>query len=56
MGINLVVAVTDDEWFDTLRHDANLSEVNFWARRAIPSVRSFPGSYFFSSYTRRETS
>lgn len=46
MGINLVVAVTDDEWFDTLRHDANLSEVNFWA----PSGNTFralvPGELF----------
>lgn len=31
MGINLVVAVTDDDWFEMLRRQPNLSEVNFWA-------------------------
>ena len=37
MGINLVVAVTDDHWFDVLRRQSNLSEVNFWA----PSAANF---------------
>jgi putative restriction endonuclease len=46
MGINLVVAVTDGDWFEMLRHRANLTEVNFWA----PSPASFralhPGELF----------
>lgn len=46
MGINLVVAVTDGDWFEMLRHRPNLSEVNFWA----PSAASFralqPGELF----------
>lgn len=46
MGINLVVAVTDDDWFEMLRRQPNLSEVNFWA----PSAASFralrPGELF----------
>ena len=37
MGINLVVAVTDDDWFEMLRSIPNLSEVNFWA----PSAATF---------------
>jgi putative restriction endonuclease len=37
MGINLVVAVTDDDWFEMLRHRPSLTEVNFWA----PSAASF---------------
>jgi putative restriction endonuclease len=35
MGINLVVAVTDDDWFEQLRQQTNLTEVNFWAPSAI---------------------
>lgn len=46
MGINLVVAVTDDDWFEMLRRQSNLGEVNFWA----PSAASFralqPGELF----------
>ena len=46
MGINLVVAVTDGDWFEMLRRQPNLSEVNFWA----PSANSFralqPGELF----------
>src|SRR3954463_14450744 len=46
MSINLVVAVTDSEWFELLRHQSNLNEVNFWA----PSAASFralqPGELF----------
>lgn len=46
MGINLVIAVTDSDWFDTLRQQPHLSEVNFWA----PSGASFqalqPGELF----------
>jgi putative restriction endonuclease len=46
MGINLVIAVTDGDWFETLRRQPNLSEVNFWA----PSASNFralqPGEIF----------
>ena len=46
MAINLVIAVTDGDWFELLRHQAGLSEVNFWA----PSAASFralqPGEMF----------
>jgi len=46
MGINLVVAVTDDDWFEMLRRHPSLGEVNFWA----PSAASFralqPGEMF----------
>lgn len=46
MSINLVVAVTDGDWFETLRRQPNLSEVNFWA----PSGTNFralqPGELF----------
>ena len=37
MSINLVVAVTDSDWFEMLRRQPDLSEVNFWA----PSPRNF---------------
>jgi putative restriction endonuclease len=46
MGIKLLVAVTDREWFEHLRSAADLTEVNFWS----PSDRSFkalsPGELF----------
>jgi len=46
MGINLVIAVTDGDWFEMLRRQPDLSEVNFWA----PSAASFralqPGELF----------
>lgn len=46
MGINLVVAVTDGDWFKTLRREPQLDEVNFWA----PSGANFralrPGELF----------
>lgn len=46
MGINLVVAVTDGDWFEMLRQQPDLGEVNFWA----PSAQSFralrPGELF----------
>jgi putative restriction endonuclease len=46
MSINLVVAVTDGDWFEMLRQQPNLSEVNFWA----PSAGNFralqPGEMF----------
>lgn len=37
MGISLVLAVTDNDWFDQLRHRPDLEEVNFWS----PSPRQF---------------
>ncbi|MFZ4604334.1 MAG: HNH endonuclease [Caulobacterales bacterium] len=46
MPVNLVVAVTDKDWFEVLRREHDLSEVNFWA----PSPASFkalqPGELF----------
>jgi putative restriction endonuclease len=46
MPVNLVVAVTDGDWFETLRRQPMLAEVNFWA----PSSASFralqPGELF----------
>ena len=46
MGINLVVAVTDGDWFELLRRQPHLTEVNFWA----PSANNFralrPGELF----------
>lgn len=46
MGVNLVVAVTDGDWFAMLRGQTALAEVNFWA----PSPASFralqPGELF----------
>ena len=35
--MNLVIAVTDDKWFELLRYRPNLDEVNFWA----PSGKNF---------------
>ena len=37
MGINLVIAVTDSDWFEMLRQRPDLGEVNFWA----PSATNF---------------
>jgi putative restriction endonuclease len=37
MAVNLVVAVTDRDWFDHLRRRPDLGEVNFWS----PSPASF---------------
>lgn len=46
MGINLVIAVTDGDWFERLRKHPNLREINFWA----PSASNFralrPGEMF----------
>ncbi len=46
MGVNLVVAVTDGEWFDILRHQPNLAEVNFWAPSAVNFRALQPGELF----------
>ncbi|MYK11053.1 MAG: HNH endonuclease [Acidobacteriia bacterium] len=37
MGVKLVVAVTDSDWFEMLRQRPDLSEVNFWS----PAPRNF---------------
>lgn len=46
MPINLLVAITDSDWFESLRKRPDLDEVNFWA----PSGSSFkaldPGELF----------
>src|SRR5687768_6503281 len=46
MGINLVVAVTDNDWFEMLRRHPNLSEVNFWAPSAANFRALQPGEMF----------
>src|SRR5258708_2055359 len=46
MGINLVVAVTDDDWFEMLRLDPALPEVNFWAPSAANFRALQPGEMF----------
>lgn len=46
MGINLVVAVTDDDWFEMLRQHPDLSEVNFWAPSAVNFRALQPGELF----------
>jgi putative restriction endonuclease len=46
MGINLVIAVTDGDWFDMLRRQPNLSEVNFWAPSAATFRALQPGEMF----------
>ncbi len=46
MRINLVVAVTDDDWFEMLRRHPNLSEVNFWAPSAANFRALQPGEMF----------
>jgi putative restriction endonuclease len=46
MAVNLVVAVTDKDWFDHLRLQPGLEEINFWS----PSPKNFralePGELF----------
>ena len=46
MGINLVIAVTDGDWFDMLRQQPNLDEVNFWAPSATKFRALLPGEMF----------
>ncbi len=46
MGINLVVAVTDGDWFELLRRQSNLAEVNFWAPSAANFRALQPGELF----------
>jgi putative restriction endonuclease len=46
MGVNLIVAVTDGDWFEILRTQSNLSEVNFWAPSAANFRALQPGEMF----------
>ncbi len=46
MAINLVIAVTDGDWFDMLRRQPNLAEVNFWAPSAANFRALQPGELF----------
>jgi putative restriction endonuclease len=46
MGINLAVAVTDDDWFSMLSQKPDLSEVNFWAPSAANFRALQPGEMF----------
>ena len=46
MSINLVIAVTDGDWFDLLRGQPNLAEVNFWAPSAANFRALQPGELF----------
>ena len=48
MGINLVIAVTDGDWFEMLRQQPNLDEVNFWAPSAANFRALQPGEMFCS--------
>jgi putative restriction endonuclease len=46
VGINLVIAVTDGDWFEMLRRQENLAEVNFWAPSATNFRALRPGELF----------
>lgn len=46
MSINLVVAVTDGDWFETLRRRSDLAEVNFWAPTGASFRALQPGELF----------
>ncbi len=46
MGLNLVIAVTDGDWFDMLRKLPDLTEVNFWAPSAANFRALQPGELF----------
>jgi putative restriction endonuclease len=47
MAINLVVAITDGDWFDHLRVRSDLTEVNFWAPSGRDVFRALkPGELF----------
>ena len=46
MGINLIIAITDNDWFEMLRGQPNLSEVNFWAPSAANFRALQPGELF----------
>lgn len=46
MAVNLVVAVTDEDWFELLRRQVDLDEVNFWAPSAVSFRALRPGEMF----------
>lgn len=47
MNINMVIAVTDGDWFETLRRQPDIDEVNFWAPSAGKNfVALRPGELF----------
>lgn len=46
MPVKLVVAVTDRDWFEHLRKNPILPEVNFWAPSATPFRALEPGELF----------
>ena len=46
MGVKLVVAVTDNDWFEMLRRQPDLTEVNFWAPSAANFRALQPGELF----------
>jgi putative restriction endonuclease len=46
MPVRLVVAVTDQDWFNQLQGRPDLSEVNFWAPGATPFRALQPGELF----------
>lgn len=46
VGVKLIIAVTDGDWFDLLSRKPNLSEVNFWAPSAANFRALQPGELF----------
>jgi hypothetical protein len=52
MGINLVVAVTDDDWVEMLRRQSNLTEMKFWAPLAT-NFRALQARKLFCSICTR---
>ncbi|OYV36852.1 MAG: restriction endonuclease [Rhodospirillales bacterium 20-64-7] len=46
MSINLIIAVTDDDWFEMLRQPPGRTEVNFWAPSGIGFQALEPGELF----------
>ncbi|MBX9829136.1 MAG: HNH endonuclease [Xanthobacteraceae bacterium] len=46
MSVRLIVAVTDGDWFDQLRQQSNLTEVNFWSPSATNFRALQPGELF----------
>src|SRR3546814_9535313 len=46
MPVRLVVSVTDKDWFDHLRRQPGLAEVNFWSPSPRPFQALRPGELF----------
>ncbi len=46
MSVRLVVAITDQEWFERLRFRSDLTEINFWAPSPAPFRALRPGELF----------